>query len=249
MMPSLLLLLATLGSAIAWPVGNLLTRRSRGWMLALLPAGLFLAVLASTPVIAAGGAVAERIPWVPSLDVALAFRLDGFSFLFALLITGIGALVVVYADAYLSEHPPRARARFHTLILCFMTAMLGAVLADDLVVLFLFWEATSFLSFLLIGFDVDSPSARRSALMSLRVTAGGGLALLVAVLLIGMVLGSYSLSGAVSRAGELAASPWSGAILAGLFIGAFTKSAQFPFHFWLPNAMQAPITGSKRASR
>jgi len=122
--------------------------------------------------------------------------------------------------------------------------MLGAVLADDLIVLFLFWEATSVLSFLLIGFDADSPHARRSALMSLRVTAGGGLALLAAIVLIGATLGTYSMSEVVSRGPELARSPWIAAIMTGLLLGAFTKSAQFPFHFWLPNAMQAPTPAS-----
>src|SRR4029079_2009235 len=157
----------------------------------------------------------------------LSLRLDGFAFLFCLLVTGIGALVVVYAGAYLAERSPRDRARFFTLILLFMTSMLGAVLADDLIVLFLFWEATSILSFLLIGFDAESASARRSALMSLRVTAGGGLALLAAIIMIGSALGTYSMTEAIARAPELAQSRWIQPILAGLFIGAFTKSAQF----------------------
>ena len=125
-----------------------------------------------------------------------------------------------------------------------MTAMLGAVLSDNLLVLFVFWEATSILSFLLIGFRGNSPHARRSALMSLRVTAGGGLALLVAIILIGAVLGSYSMAYAVSHTAELAASPWIALIMTGLLIGVFTKSAQFPFYFWLPNAMQAPTPAS-----
>lgn len=182
--------------------------------------------------------------WAPSLGVDLSFRLDGFSYLFCLLITGIGALVVLYAGAYLTEKSPAERRRFLTLILLFMTAMLGAVITDDLIVLFVFWEATSVLSFLLIGFDAGSPSARRAALMSLRVTAGGGLALLAAIILIGATLDSYSISEVVARAPELASSPWIVPILAGLLIGAFTKSAQFPFHFWLPNAMQAPTPAS-----
>src|SRR5687767_4753588 len=243
-MISTLLAFSLAGSLAAWPLGRLLGRRAVGWVLALLPAGLFAAFLRFAPTIEAGRTVIERWGWAPSLGVELTMRLDGFALLFCLLITGIGALVVIYAGAYLLEQPDRARARFFVLILLFMTAMLGAVLADDLVVLFLFWEATSVLSFLLIGFDAGSASARRSALMSLRVTAGGGLALLAAIVLIGATLDGYSMSEAVVRAPELARSPWIAPIMIGLFVAAFTKSAQFPFHFWLPNAMQAPTPAS-----
>jgi multicomponent Na+:H+ antiporter subunit A len=240
----LLLAVSLAGSVGAWPLGRLLGRRTVGWVLALLPASLFAAFLRLAPAIETGRSVTERWTWAPSLGVELALRLDGFAFLFCLLITGIGTLVVIYAGAYLSEAPNPARARFLALILLFMTAMLGAVLADDLIVLFIFWEATSVLSFLLIGFDAGSASARRAALMSLRVTAGGGLALLGAILLIGAALGSYSMADAVARAPELVRSPWIVPIMIGLFAGAFTKSAQFPFHFWLPNAMQAPTPAS-----
>lgn len=239
-----LLAVSLAGSCAAWPLARLLGRRSVGWVLALLPAGLFVGFLRFAPTIEAGRVVVERRAWAPSLGVELTLRLDGFAFLFCLLVTGIGALVVIYAGAYLVERTAAERARFLALLLLFMTAMLGAVVADDLLVLFVFWEATSILSFLLIGFDSDSPSARRSALMSLRVTAGGGLALLAAVLLVGVALGGYSLSGAVARTPELARSPWIVPILAGLLGGAFTKSAQFPFYFWLPNAMQAPTPAS-----
>src|SRR5688500_19193159 len=239
-----ILALALVGSCAAWPLGRLLGRRAAGWLLALLPVGLFAAFVRFAPAIEAGRVITERWAWAPSLGVDLTLRLDGFALLFCLLITGIGALVVVYAGAYLTEASDSNRARFLALILFFMTAMLGAVLADDLIVLFVFWEATSVLSFLLIGFDADSPHARRSALMALRVTAGGGLALLAAILLIGATLDSYSLSEVVARAPELARSPWILPILAGVLVGAFTKSAQFPFYFWLPNAMQAPTPAS-----
>src|SRR5688572_27207222 len=243
-MIAILLGASAVASGLSWPLGRLLCRRRAGWLLALVPAALFVSFLGFYRTIEAGRTVTERLAWAPSLGVELKLRLDGFAFLFCLLVTGIGALVVMYADAYLVERAPSDRARFLTLILCFMTAMLGTVLADNLLVLFLFWEATSLFSFLLVGFDVDSPSARRSALMALHVTAGGGLALLAAILLIGVTLGSYSLTDVVARAPELARSPWIVPILAGVFIGAFTKSAQFPFHFWLPNAMQAPTPAS-----
>ena len=243
-MIAMLLATSAVASGVSLLVGRFLCRRRVGWLLGLVPAGLFLGFLALHGTIEAGQTITERLAWAPSLGVDFSLRLDGFAYLFCLLVTGVGALVVVYADAYLVERSPEDRARFLTLILFFMTAMLGTVLADNLIVLFLFWEATSVFSFLLIGFDVDSPSARRSALMALHVTAGGGLALLAAILLIGVVLGGYSLTEVVVRAPELARSPWSVAILAGVFIGAFTKSAQFPFHFWLPNAMQAPTPAS-----
>jgi multicomponent Na+:H+ antiporter subunit A len=224
-MIAVLLATSSVASALSLPLGRLLCRRGVGWLLALVPAALFLGFLSVHGTIEAGQTVTERLAWAPSLSVEFTLRLDGFAFLFCLLVTGVGALVVIYADAYLVERAPSDRARFLALILFFMTAMLGTVLADNLVVLFLFWEATSLFSFLLIGFDVDSPSARRSALMALHVTAGGGLALLAAILLIGVTLGSYSLSGAVARAPELARSPWIVPILAGIFTGSFTKSA------------------------
>jgi multicomponent Na+:H+ antiporter subunit A len=229
---------------LAWPLSHLLGLRASGWVLALLPAGLFATLLGLAPTIEAGHAITQTLSWAPSLGVDRSFRLDGFSFLFALLITGIGALVVIYSGAYMSRESNRDRARFFTLILLFMTAMLGAVLSDNLIVVLLFWEATSVLSFLLIGFDAESPSARRAALMSLRVTAAGGLALLAAIILIGATLGSYSLSNAVAHTGDLARSRWIAPIMVGLLLGVFTKSAQFPFHFWLPNAMQAPTPAS-----
>lgn len=235
---------AFLGSCAAWPLSFLFGRRAGGWLLALLPASLFVAFLNFAPMIASGRAITWRMAWAPSLGIDLALRLDGFSFLFALLITGIGALVVVYAGDYLSHESAPSRARFFTLILLFMTAMLGAVLSDNLLVLFLFWEATSILSFLLIGFHAESPHARRAALMSLRVTAGGGLALLAAIILVGQALDSYLLSDVTARATELSQSRWIVPIVIGVLIGAFTKSAQFPFHFWLPNAMQAPTPAS-----
>jgi multicomponent Na+:H+ antiporter subunit A len=221
-----------------------LAGRWAGWVLALIPAGLFVALIAAAPVMERGWVLGDGINWAPRLGIYLTFRLDGFSFLMALLITGIGSLVLIYSGAYLTEKSARDRGRFFTLILLFMTAMLGAVLADNLIVMLTFWEATSILSFLLIGFDGRSARSRRSALMSLYVTAGGGLALLMAILLIGQTLGTYSLGDVRERTAELAASPMIVPILAGIMIGAFTKSAQFPFHFWLPNAMQAPTPAS-----
>lgn len=208
--------------------------------MALVPAALFAAFL----FLWSDGPRTETVSWVPSLGVEIALRLDGFSLLFCLLITGIGALVTVYAGAYFAEKPPEKGANFIALILLFMGAMLGTVLSDNLIVLFVFWELTSLVSFLLIGFDSHQAAARKAALQSLVVTAGGGLCLFAAILLLGSALGTFSLSAIALRGDELAASPLAPAILVLLCFGAFTKSAQVPFHFWLPNAMQAPTPAS-----
>ncbi|RIX97774.1 DUF4040 domain-containing protein [Aureimonas flava] len=214
-----------------------------GWVCALVPAALFAAFAA----MGAGlgeAALVERLEWVPALGVGLGFRLDGFSLLFCLLITGIGALVCVYSGAYFAEKPRDKGASFLALVLLFMAAMLGTVLSDNLVGLYVFWELTSLVSFLLIGFDSHQVAARKAALQSLVVTAGGGLCLFGAILLIGSAMGTFSLSEIAARGGELTASPLAPAILVLLCLGAFTKSAQVPFHFWLPNAMQAPTPAS-----
>ena len=212
---------------------------------ALLPLGLF-TTLATTfaPVIEQGGIVSDAWNWAPSINVALALRLDGFALLFALLITGIGTLVTLYATAYFSDVAPRERARFIVLIQAFMAAMLGTVLSDNLMVMFVFWEATSLLSFMLIGFEAHKPEARKAALQSLLVTGAGGLALFGGIVLIGMELQTFLFSEVLLRSDELLASPWLTPIIVLLLLGAFTKSAQFPFHFWLPQAMAAPTPAS-----
>ena len=190
------------------------------------------------PTVAAGQNVVIKLPWIPSLDIDLAFRLDGLSLLFALLISTIGVLVMLYASSYLRHHQDRSRLQI--LLLAFMLSMLGLVTADHVIVLFVFWELTTVTSFLLVGFDHERPAARRSALQALLVTGAGGLALLVGLILLAETAGSYLLSEILATGPALTASPHYLAILTLVLIGAFTKSAQFPFHFWLPNAMAAP---------
>ncbi len=214
-----------------------------GWLAGVVPATLFAFFLHLGWDLPAGGAYVAHVPWVPSLGVSLSLRLDGFSWLFTLIITGVGTLVAVYAGAYFGG-AAAAGARFLRLILLFMSMMLGAVLADDLISLFMFWEATSFLSFLLIGFHAERPAARKAALQGLLVTAGGGLALFAGILLLGMTAGTFSLTGLAAQAPVLAASPVAIPALLLVATGAFTKSAQFPFHFWLPAAMEAPTPAS-----
>ncbi|BAK66080.1 putative Na(+)/H(+) antiporter subunit A/B [Sphingobium sp. SYK-6] len=239
-----LILLASLIGAALLPLAARLIGRGAGLVISLLPFGLLAAFLSLAPIVERGWVRGEGRNWAPWLGADITLRLDGFSFLFCLLITGIGGLVTIYAGGYLTNKSRTDRARFFSYILLFMTAMLGTVLAENLLVLVLFWEATSIFSFLLIGFDGRSARARRAALMSLQVTALGGLALLAAVIMIGHALGSYSMAEAIDRRRDLMASGWGDAVVVCILIAAFTKSAQFPFHFWLPNAMQAPTPAS-----
>ncbi len=200
--------------------------------------GSVLWLAAQIPAVANGGSVTLVRPWVRDLGVELAFRLDGLSLLFALLISGIGVLVVVYAAAYLRHHPDQARLQI--LLLAFMISMLGLVAADNVILLFVFWELTTITSFLLIGFDHENRKARWAALQALLVTGVGGLALLVGLILLAEAGGSYRLSEILNAGPALQADPLYVPILVLVLLGAFTKSAQFPFHFWLPNAMAAP---------
>lgn len=214
-----------------------LSGRHSGWLLALLPGALFVYFLAFIPEIAGGGAVRFVYPWVPGLDIQLSFLVDGLSLLFALLISGIGFFIVSYAGRYLETH--RDLGRFYVLILAFMGSMLGLVLADNVVALFVFWELTSITSYLLIGYNHEDAKARYCALQGLFVTVGGGLALLAGLVLLAVAGGSYELS-EILAAGGLQEHAWYLPILLLVLAGAFTKSAQVPFHFWLPNAMAAP---------
>lgn len=238
------ILLVSLIGACVMPFLARVIGRGAGLVIALLPLGLLAAFISMAPVVERGWVLGAGRGWAPGIGLDLTLRLDGFSFLFCLLVTGICALVVIYAGGYLTGKPREDRSRFFTLILLFQTAMLGTVLAENLLVMLLFWEATSVLSFLLVGFDSRSARARRAALMALQVTAFGGLMLLAAVVMIGHVLGTYSMAEAVRQAETIAASPWGIPIIGCILIAAFTKSAQFPFHFWLPNAMQAPTPAS-----
>ncbi|WP_137181720.1 hydrogen gas-evolving membrane-bound hydrogenase subunit E [Roseomonas sp. AR75] len=188
---------------------------------------------------AEGGAAPASAFWsVPSLGIAGGLRLDGLSLLLALLITGIGALVLLYAGRYLQGDP--RLTRLVVLLLLFMVAMLGAVTADDVITLFVFWELTSIASFFLVGYDHEKAGARKAALQALLVTGGGGLALLAGLILVAMAAGTTSLSGIIAAREAVLAHPAAMPAMLLVVLGCFTKSAQFPFHFWLPNAMAAP---------
>jgi multicomponent K+:H+ antiporter subunit A len=186
----------------------------------------------------AGETLHSTLSWIPSLDLSLAFRLDGLALLFAILVLGIGLLVILYARYYLSAK--EKAGRFYAYLLLFMGAMLGVVTSDNLLLLVVFWELTSLSSFLLIGFWGHQTEARKGARMAMTVTGMGGLALLAGVLLIGNVVGSFSLTEVLANGDLIRGSELYPLILCLVLLGAFTKSAQFPFHFWLPHAMAAP---------
>jgi multicomponent Na+:H+ antiporter subunit A len=204
--------------------------------LALLPAALFallLYALAAAPL-----PWSLSWPWIPSLGVELTLYIDGLAGQFLLLILGIGTLVFIYGAGYLAGDPRGGRV--YLLLLLFMAAMVGAVVSDHLLVLFVFWELTSVLSFLLVGFDHHREESRKSAQQALVVTGGGGLFLLAGLILLGQIAGTYSIQALLAGAPLFLADPRLNAALLLIFLGAFAKSAQFPFHFWLPNAMAAP---------
>ncbi|MFV0307801.1 MAG: hydrogen gas-evolving membrane-bound hydrogenase subunit E [Desertimonas sp.] len=192
---------------------------------------------ARLPDIVDGGIITQRVPWIPQLGLGLDLRLDGFGAVMVTLIAGIGVLVVAYADGYF--HPRGARsARLMGLLVLFAGSMLGLVVADNLLVLYGFWELTSITSFLLIGNNSRSASARAAALQALLITGMGGLAMLGGFIIVGQAAGTYRLSALV--ADPPGSSPTVIVALALILLGAFTKSAQFPFHSWLPGAMVAP---------
>jgi multicomponent Na+:H+ antiporter subunit A len=178
------------------------------------------------------------LDWAPQLGIALSFQLDGLSYLMGLLITGIGGLIVIYGSVYLANHP--AIPRFLSIVLLFMSAMLGLVLSGNALLLFMFWELTSITSFLLIGFDHDRPNARVAAWQALLVTGSGGLAMLAGFSLLFMISGTFEIQAWIHQAQQIKQHALAPAAFILILLGAMTKSAQFPFHFWLPNAMEAP---------
>ena len=224
--------------AICAPVAIGRLGHRAAWLLAVAPALAFLHFLSFLPEIAAGEVVTGGYVWVPSFNLSFSWFIDGLSLTFALLITGIGTLIVLYAGGYMKGHPQQGR--FLAFLLLFMGAMLGVVVSDSLMMLFVYWELTSITSFLLIGFDHKREAARRAALQALVVTGGGGLALLAGLIFIWNISGTTQLSLLVHGNDVLRQSPFYFATLLLVLGGAFTKSAQFPFHFWLPNAMEAP---------
>lgn len=213
-------------------------RQYLGWALALLPALLTIWLARHVSAVSEGEVLAQTWQWLPGLDINLSFMLDGLSLLFALLICFIGTFILIYAGRYLQGH--HYLGRFYMIMLCFMASMLGLVLSDNLITLFVFWELTSITSYLLIGFNHEDKAARSAALQGLLVTVGGGLALMAGLIMLALAGDSYQLSELLTRPEMIQQSPWLTGIMLCILLGAFSKSAQFPFHFWLPNAMAAP---------
>jgi len=219
-------LLPTRGRTVLAGCAGLVSSVAAAWIISLFPR------------VREGGVIRETISWVPSLGLDLILRIDGFAWMFGVLVTVIGALVCLYARYYMSPEDPVAR--FYAYFLAFMGAMLGVVFSGNLVQLVIFWELTSLVSFLLIGYWHHRVDAQRGARMALTVTGAGGLALLGGVIVLGQIVGSYELD-VVLTSGELVrAHALYPVALVLILVGALTKSAQFPFHFWLPRAMAAP---------
>ena len=203
-----------------------------------LPVVLFVWFCTMIPAVSGGEILVWETAWLPQLGVDLDFVVDGLSLLFALLITGIGAFIFLFAGEYMTGY--RQRGRFTLFLVSFMLAMLGVVLADNLVALFVFWELTTLTSFLLIGYSHEDAGARRAALQGLLVTGAGALAMLAGFVILGQAVGTFSLREMLADPAGFADHPHYTAVVVLVMLGAFTKSAQFPFHFWLPNAMAAP---------
>lgn len=208
------------------------------WLAAAVTATSFALLLMHLPAVMGGEVLQTFIPWVPEIGLNLGLRLDGLALMFALLITGIGLLIILYAHFYLGVDDPVGK--FYSTLMLFMAAMLGIVLSDNLLLLVVFWELTSISSFLLVGYWKHRADARAGARMALAITGGGGLAMLGGFVLLGQIAGTYELSQMLDQGPRIQADPRYPAALLLILLGCFTKSAQFPFHFWLPQAMAAP---------
>jgi multicomponent K+:H+ antiporter subunit A len=236
-MLTLLVLLPFIGSLIAacMPSGS----RNRPALVAgAVTASALALAIASFGQVRHGAVVSKRYAWLPDFGLDLVLRMDGLAWVFTVMVLGIGLLVLLYARYYMSQRDPVAR--FFAYMLAFMGSMLGVVLSGNLIQLVVFWELTSVTSFLLIGYWQHRNDARRGARMAFTVTTIGGLCLLAGVLILGHIVGSYDLDVVLAAGDKVRAHPWYVPVLVLIALGALTKSAQFPFHFWLPHAMAAP---------
>ena len=241
LLPLIVLLPLLLGAPLCAWLGQRSTparRAATAWAAAAVTA-LALGLLCSqAPPVFAGQTLLSHTEWMPAIGLNAHFRLDGLGLMFGLLITGVGLLVILYAGYYLGAK--EQWGKFFAQLMLFMAAMLGIVLSDNLLLLVVFWELTSISSFLLVGYWGHRADARAGARMALAVTGGGGLALLAGVIVLGQIAGTYDLSSMLGRGVEIQADPRFNLALVLILLGCFTKSAQMPFHFWLPEAMAAP---------
>lgn len=233
----LLILLPFAGSILAALLPTN-ARNMEAWLSGCITIIALMIVIHLYPTISEGGVLRNEITWLPGADLNFTLRMDGFAWMFSILVTGIGFLVVLYARYYMSPEDPVPR--FFSFLLAFAGAMQGVVIAGNLILLAIFWELTSIFSFLLIGYWHHNAAARDGARMSLIITGTGGLCLLVGLVLIGHIVGSYDLDHILASGNTIREHTLYVPVLILISLGALTKSAQFPFHFWLPNAMAAP---------
>ncbi len=212
--------------------------KASGILLTLVPVSMFVYLLTMMPQVSNGDTIIVSHTWFKSFNINLSFIVDGLSITMGLIVSGIGAIIVFYASGYLKGH--KKLARFYAYLLFFMTSMFGVVLSNNIISLFIFWELTSVSSYLLIGFNHEQERSRYASLQALLVTGGGGLALMAGLILLGNVAGTYTISELLHLNPVITGHGLYIPILILILLGAFTKSAQFPFHFWLPNAMEAP---------
>jgi len=236
-LPLIVLLPLLLGTVVCLWLGRR-ARQAPAWAAAAVTAAALALLSSHAPAVLDGQTLLTQQPWVSAIGLDANFRLDGLALMFGWMITVVGLLVILYAAYYLGPNDPPGR--FYALIMLFMAAMLGVVLSDNLLLLVVFWELTSVSSFLLVGYWGQRADARAGARMALAVTGGGGLALLAGIVLLGQIAGSYDLSAMLSHGPAIREDPRYPVALVLILLGCFTKSAQLPFHFWLPEAMAAP---------
>ncbi|HEX7115234.1 MAG TPA: monovalent cation/H+ antiporter subunit A [Steroidobacter sp.] len=237
MLPGIIVLLPFLGSLCTAFLPSH-ARNAAAWIAGAVALSCSLLTASLYPEIAGGEIVRLTLPWMPRYGLELSLRVDGYAWLFAMLVAVMGVLVVMYARYYMSPADPVPR--FFSFLQAFMGAMLGVVLSGNLIQLVVFWELTSLTSFVLIAYWYHRADARRGARMAMIVTVAGGLALLVGVLMLGSIVGSYELDEVLAAGDRIRSHEWYASLLALIVAGVLTKSAQFPFHFWLPQAMAAP---------
>jgi len=229
------------GTTLCYAVGRVETparRRLTAWAAGAVAGSAFALLLWLAPGVFGGDVLLRQAEWVPAIGLNANFRLDGLAWMFATLITGIGLLIILYAAFYLHHDDPAGK--FFSQLMLFMAAMLGIVLSDNLLLLLVFWELTSISSFLLIGYWGGKDESRAGARMALTITGGGGLVMLAGIVVLGQIGGSFDLSVLLDRGAQIQADPLYPVALGLILVGCFTKSAQLPFHFWLPEAMAAP---------
>ena len=232
-----ILILVFFGAFLAPLIYRYLNRIS-GWVLALFPLSAFIYLIYNIDITSNGGHFTEEFLWFESLNVNILFYVDGLSLLFGMIITLFGALIAIYSNAYMKKY--EGVGKYYLWLLFFAGSMLGVVISGNLITLFVFWELTSFSSFFLIGFFNEKEKSRYAAMQALLVTGLGGLALFAGFIFLYLITGSFDLRYLILHSDVVKSSPLYTIALLLILIGAFTKSAQAPFHFWLPNAMEAP---------